>query len=59
VPPFEDTYFTILLPALALLALSVTVPEGRKGAAAENDEFGPRRFRAWLARMIHQHLEEG
>ena len=60
VPPFEDTYFTVLLPALALLALSVTVPEGRKGAAAgENDECGARRFRAWLARMIHQHLEEG
>jgi AcrR family transcriptional regulator len=64
VPPFEDTYFTVLLPALALLALSVTGPEGKqdgeKGPAkGEDDELGTRRFRRWLARLIHQHLEEG
>jgi AcrR family transcriptional regulator len=61
VPPFEDTYFTVLLPALALLSMSATtgaVVKGTKGAG-ENEPYGPRRFRAWLGRLIHQHLEEG
>jgi AcrR family transcriptional regulator len=61
VPPFEDTYFTVLLPALALLAMSATASPVTKGAkgAGEDDVCGPRRFRAWLGRMIHDHLEEG
>ena len=58
VPPFEDTYFTVLLPALALLAMSVVGREGRKGAGAAEECSAPR-FRAWLARIIHEHLEEG
>ncbi len=49
-PPFEDTWFTIMLPALSLLSLSVL--EG----CAEPD-FDAARFRAWLARLVHQHLE--
>jgi AcrR family transcriptional regulator len=52
-PTFEDTYFTVLLPALALLALSVTPPRNAEEAGAE------KRFRAWLARMVHAHLEKG
>ena len=56
VPPFEDTYFTVLLPALALLAMSVTGQAGRKGSGA-NEECSAPRFRVWLARLIHQHLE--
>jgi AcrR family transcriptional regulator len=52
-PPFEDTYFTVLLPALALLSMSVT---GR--VQEEEGVCGARRFRAWLARLIHQHLEQ-
>jgi AcrR family transcriptional regulator len=51
VPPFEDTYFTVLLPALALLSLSVI--------GHEDDPEGPARFRAWLAKMIHRHLQDG
>ena len=62
-PAFEDTYFTILLPALALLAMSVTVrPKGKAGArgAVEADDVREaRRFRAWLGRLIHDHLENG
>ena len=54
-PPFEDTYFTVLLPALSLLALSVIGP--RETGAKSAGEFEPKRFRAWLARLIHQHLE--
>jgi AcrR family transcriptional regulator len=57
-PPFEDTYFTVFLPALALLALSVTVEPHRDGAR-DDDVCGPARFRTWLARMIHKHLEQG
>jgi len=57
-PTFEDTYFTVLLPALALLAMSVT---GRPGHEGEGDDevCGATRFRAWLARLIHEHLEKG
>jgi AcrR family transcriptional regulator len=51
VPPFEDTYFTVLLPALALLSLSVI--------GHEDDPEGPARFRAWLAKIIHHHLQDG
>ncbi len=58
-PPFEDTYFTILLPALALLAMAVTTPSPGGNPSPEEDPYGPRRFRAWLARLIHDHLEEG
>ena len=54
-PSFEDTYFTMLLPALALVAMAVTGRQDGKG----DDVCGPRRFRAWLARLIHQHLDEG
>ncbi len=56
-PPFEDTYFAVLLPALALLSMSVTV-RGADGAY-EDEPCGPRRFRQWLARLIHHHLERG
>ena len=53
-PTFEDTYFTVLLPALALLTMSVT-----SGPDDEEGPCGGRRFRAWLARLIHEHLENG
>jgi len=56
-PPFEDTYFTVLLPALALLALSVT--EQPAEGTSDEEPCGPHRFRAWLARLIHEHLEKG
>lgn len=52
VPPFEDTYFTVMLTALAMLAASV-FPEPRDASEA----CGPARFRAWLARLVHDHLE--
>jgi AcrR family transcriptional regulator len=55
-PTFEDTYFTVLLPALALLAASV-LEQGRADALGE--ECGSTRFREWLAARIHEHLEQG
>lgn len=51
-PPLEDTWFAVLLPALALLSLSVLEE------CAEPD-FDARRFRAWMAKLVHRHLEEG
>ena len=58
VPPFEDTYFTVLLPALALLAMSVIAPAELRDAK-EDVPFGAARFRAWLAELVHAHLENG
>ncbi len=53
-PPFADTYFTVLLPALALLAEAVVIAE----EGAEDDSLSPAAFRKWLARVIHDHLEK-
>jgi AcrR family transcriptional regulator len=55
-PSFEDTYFTVLLPALALLSLSAVEPAGTK-EESDRDPIGPRSFRRWLARLLHEHLE--
>jgi AcrR family transcriptional regulator len=56
-PSFEDTYFTVLLPALALLSLSVVgEPEGE--GVAKEDALGSQSFRRWLARLIHEHFEK-
>jgi hypothetical protein len=57
-PPFEDTYFTVLLPALALMAMAVSTPPGQS-AKADDSPFGARRFRAWLAARMHEHLQQG
>lgn len=54
-PAFDDTYFTVLLPALALLAMSTQLYEA--AGLGEDDPLGPRRFLRWLARLIHDHLE--
>jgi AcrR family transcriptional regulator len=53
-PPFEDTYFTVLLAAVSLLSLSV-IPAPTHEAAG--DVCSARRFREWLARLMHDHLE--
>ena len=49
-PPLEDSCFSVVLPALALLSLSVLEGGGDPG-------FDVARFRAWLAKLVHQHLE--
>lgn len=51
-PPFEDTLFSVLLPALALLSLSVLEDCPEPG-------FDASRFRAWMAKLLHEHLESG
>jgi AcrR family transcriptional regulator len=55
IPPFEDTYFSVLLPALALVAMSATTVGRRPGS--DDEPCSPKRFRAWLAKLIHEHLE--
>lgn len=49
-PPFEDSCFSVVLPALALLSLTVLEDAGEPG-------FDVPRFRAWLARLVQRHLE--
>jgi AcrR family transcriptional regulator len=58
-PPFEDTYFAVLLPALALVTLSVTTAPGSSGGKGGTEEgpCGGRRFRTWLAKVVHDHLQ--
>ncbi|MFO0595025.1 MAG: TetR/AcrR family transcriptional regulator [Myxococcaceae bacterium] len=51
-PPFEDTWFTVMMPALALLSLSVLED-------CADPDFDPARFRAFLAKVVHHHLENG
>ena len=46
------------LMLLALLAMSVTGRPSAKGPKAD-EACGARRFRVWLARLIHEHLEQG
>lgn len=50
-PAREDTHFTVLLAALSLLSLSVLEPRSKR--------VDGRRFRAWLAKVMHHHLERG
>jgi len=50
IPSFEDSCFSVVLPALALLSLSVLEESGEPG-------FDVPRFRAWLAKLVHHHLE--
>ncbi len=50
-PTREDTYFTVLLAALSLLSLSVLETQSRS--------IDGKRFRAWLAKVMHHHLECG
>ena len=54
VPPYEDTYFTVLLAGLALFGDAIAGPLFR-GAGA--DAQASARFRAWLATLLKQHLE--
>ena len=53
-PPFQDTYFTVLLPALAMLSMSVA---GTTDKEIHGETLGPRPFRRWLAKLIHEHFE--
>lgn len=56
-PPFEDTLFTALLASLALVGDALAGPALRRSAGIESDRAGDRRFVAWLAALLHEHLD--
>lgn len=58
-PSLEDTYFTVLLGALALFGEAIVGPLFRGEPEDAPDAATSRRFRAWIARMILAHLESG
>lgn len=59
VPPFEDTLFTVMLTALSMFGDAIAGPALRASASLDDDPDADRRFIAWLARLLHSHLEAG
>ena len=58
-PPLEDTLQVVTLAALALLAESVIGKAMMRDAGLGDDKAARTRFRAWLARLLVDHLEHG
>ncbi len=59
VPALEDTAFTILLAFLALFGDSILGPELTRSAGLGDPARVGKRFRAWLARVLVDHLARG
>lgn len=57
-PAYEDTYFTVLLAALALFGDAIVGPFVYGSTPAAHEAQG-RRFRAWLAHLLEEHLQRG
>jgi hypothetical protein len=57
-PPFEDTLFTVMLAAFAMLAQAVVGSHLQATAGIADDARAPARFRAWLARLMVEHFEK-
>lgn len=55
-PSFEDSQFMVVLAASVLLASSV-IGESMLRDAGVRDAKGAARFRAWLARLLLEHIE--
>lgn len=55
-PALEDTTFTILLAFLALFGASILEPELARSAGLGDPARTGKRFRAWLARLLVEHL---
>lgn len=60
-PPYEDTYFTVLLAGLALFgdAIAGSLFRGDESASTATRARSSARFRKWLAPIIESHLEQG
>ena len=58
-PPLEDTLNVVALASLALLAESVLGKSILRDAGLGEDRVARARFRAWLARLLADHLEHG
>lgn len=59
IPSLEDTAFTILLAFLALFGGSILGPELARSAGLGDPVRMEKRFRAWLARVVVDHLARG
>ena len=58
-PPIEDTLHVVALASLALLAESVLGKAILGDAGLGDDRAARARFRAWLGRLLADHLEHG
>lgn len=58
-PSYEDTYFVVMLAGLAMFGDAIAGPLLRGQTDAKESAATSTRFRAWLARVLHQHLENG
>jgi AcrR family transcriptional regulator len=58
-PPYEDTYFVVLLAGLAMFGDAVAGPLFRGEPDAAQADATSARFRRWLAALIQEHLESG
>ena len=58
-PPLEDTLNVVALASLSLLAESVVGRSILRDAGLGEDRAARARFRAWLARLLADHLEHG
>lgn len=56
-PTRDDTARTVVLAALALVCGAVLAPAMLENAGLEHDAREPHRFRAWLARLLIEHLD--
>jgi AcrR family transcriptional regulator len=54
---FEDTRFAIILSCLALFAQAIAGKEVFRVAGFPDDEATARKFRAWLSKMLDEHLD--
>lgn len=56
-PPRTDTAHTVVLAALALVGAAVMCPTLLGNAGLEDDDAAGKRFRAWLAVVLKNHLD--
>ena len=54
----EDTRFTVLLAAVALFGNAIAGPKLRKSAQLGDEARANKRFLAWLAKLLRNHLEQ-
>lgn len=57
VPPREDTAFVVMLATLVLTGSSVLLPTLQKNVGIATDPATGKRFRAWLANLLVEHLD--
>jgi len=59
VPPRADSAFVVMLVALALSGSSALAPSLQKDVGLPDDEATHKKFRAWLANLVVEHLDLG